>query len=134
MVYPVSCTAFCYVTVITLFIKKLGWSVQILGGPDPSTPLVVAPLAHPSLQSKRQIDRFSHFCTAHGRPGKVSSAWSGMSLSLIAPSYGIWAPSNTCFHGPPESITQTASRSVQPFLHCSKQSVVILTTGRCFFL
>ena len=28
---------------------------------------------------------------------------------------GIWAPSNTCFLGPPESITQTASRSVQPF-------------------
>ena len=31
MVYRVSCTAVCYVTVIALFIKKLGWSVQILG-------------------------------------------------------------------------------------------------------
>jgi len=27
----------------------------------------------------------------------------------------IWAPSNTCFLGPPKSVTQTASRSVQPF-------------------
>jgi len=41
MVYPVSCTAVCYVTVITLFIKELGWSVQIWGYPDPP---VVAPL------------------------------------------------------------------------------------------
>jgi len=29
-------TAVCYVTVITLFIKKLGWSVQILGVRTPS--------------------------------------------------------------------------------------------------
>ena len=45
MVYPVSCTAVCYVTVITLFIKKLGWSVQILGVRTPTPPPpVVAPL------------------------------------------------------------------------------------------
>jgi len=35
MVYPVSCTAGCYVTVITLFIKK-SW-----GGPSKFCPLVV---------------------------------------------------------------------------------------------
>jgi len=42
-VYPVSWTAVCYVTVITLFIKKLGWSVQFFffGG---GAPPVVAPL------------------------------------------------------------------------------------------
>jgi len=28
---------------------------------------VVLPSAHPSPQTKRQIDRFSHFCTANGR-------------------------------------------------------------------
>jgi len=27
----------------------------------------VLPSAHPNPQPKRQIDRFSHFCTAHGR-------------------------------------------------------------------
>ena len=42
MVYPVSCTAVCYVTVITLFIKKLGWSVQILGVRTSRTPSVCA--------------------------------------------------------------------------------------------
>jgi len=45
---PVSCTAVCYVTVITLFIKKVGVvrSIFFFGGgrgPDPRTP-VVAPL------------------------------------------------------------------------------------------
>jgi len=48
MVYPVSCTLVCYVTVITFFIKKLGWSVQFFffgGGADPlPDPQVVAPL------------------------------------------------------------------------------------------
>ena len=43
MVYPVSCTAVCYVTVITLFIKKVGVVRPNFGGPDPHPPLV-APL------------------------------------------------------------------------------------------
>jgi len=34
--------------------------------------------------------------------------------------------------GPPESTTQTANRSVQPFLHSSQQSVPILYNGRPF--
>ena len=39
MVYPVSCTAVCYVTVITLFIKKSwGGPSKFVGGPDPLTP------------------------------------------------------------------------------------------------
>ena len=37
MVYLVSCTAVCYVTVITLFIKKVGWSIQIWGSGPPIT-------------------------------------------------------------------------------------------------
>jgi len=37
--------------------------------------------------------------------------------------------SNTCFLGPPESTTQTASRSVQPFLHSSQQKVPTLYNG-----
>ena len=51
----------------------------------------------------------------------------------IAPSYGeIWTPSNTCFLDPPKSITQTASWSVQPFVHSSWQSVSILYNGPPF--
>ena len=39
----------------------------------------------------------------------------------------------TCaFFGPPESTTQTANRSVQPFLHSSQQKVPILYNGRPF--
>jgi len=45
MVYPVLWTAVCYVTVMQSSSKKLGWSVQIFGGPDPRDPPVVAPLA-----------------------------------------------------------------------------------------
>jgi len=41
MLYPVSCTAVCYVTVITLFIKKVGVVRPHFlggGGPDPPDP------------------------------------------------------------------------------------------------
>jgi len=40
---------------------------------------LVLPLAHLSPQTKQQIDRFSHFCTAHGK------VLSGMSFPLIIP-------------------------------------------------
>jgi len=36
---------------------------------------------------------------------------------------------NTCFLRPPESILETASRSVRPFLHSSRQNVPILYNG-----
>ena len=57
-------------------------------------------LAHPSSQPKWQIERFSHFCTAHGR---VSSGIPGHVLSPNNCPFarGNWAtPSNTCFLGP----------------------------------
>jgi len=38
-------------------------------------------------------------------------------------------PCNTCFLGPPESTSETASRSVQPFSHSSPQRVPILHNG-----
>ena len=72
-----------------------------------NTTELVIPSAHPSPQPKRQIDRFSHFCTAHGR---LSSGIPGHVLSLNNCSFawGIWASSNTASLDPPESITQTA--------------------------
>jgi len=75
----------------------------------------VLPLANPSPQPKRLIDRFSHFCTTHGK------VLSGMPGHVLSPSncpfaWGIWAPSNTCFlrpiHllrsslGPPDSASK----------------------------
>jgi len=60
---------------------------------------LVRPLAHPNPQSKRQIDRFSRFCTAHGRKSLYSTM--GVPFPKIAPSYGrIWTASNTRFLGP----------------------------------
>jgi len=46
-------------------------------------------------------------------------------------SWGIWTPSNTlhCSLGSPVSTTQTASRSLQQFLHRWPQSVPILYSG-----
>jgi len=41
----------------------------------------------------------------------------------------IWNPSNTSFLAPSKPTTQTASRSVQPFLHSSPQNVPILYNG-----
>jgi len=64
------------------------------------------------------------------------SIWAcpGMSFPLkIAPSHGDLDPHLILISlGPPESITQTASRSVQPFLHSSRQTVHILYNGRPF--
>jgi len=59
----------------------------------------VLPLAYPSPQPKRQIDRFSHFCTAHG------TVLSGMPGHVLSPNNcpfprGIWTASNICYLGP----------------------------------
>jgi len=52
--------------------------------------------AHPSQQSKWQIDRFSHFCTAHGRKSLYFTM--GDPFSPKCPfSWGIWITSNSSF-------------------------------------
>jgi len=91
---------------------------------------IVFPSAHPSPQPKRQIDRFSHFCTALGR---VSSGMPGhvFSHNNCPFQWGIWAPSIHASLHPTESITQMVSRSVQPFLHRSRQSVAIYGPPPC---
>jgi len=80
---------------------------------------LVLPSAHQSPQPKRKY-QLTHFCTALRR---VSSC--------------TWAPPSeynwTCaFFGLLESTTQTASRSVQPFLHSWRQIVPILYNGRLY--
>jgi len=86
---------------------------------------LVLPLAHPSPQCKRQIDRFSHFRTAHCR---VSSS---MSFPLISAHLHVGSGPHLIHAslGPLKSITQMASRSVQPFLHRWPHSVPILYNG-----
>jgi len=72
------------------------------------------PSAGRSPQPKRYLDRFSRFCTAHGT---VSSGMPGHVLSpKIAPSHaGFRSHLIRALLNPPESITQTVSRSLQPF-------------------
>jgi len=84
---------------------------------------LVPPSANPSTQPIRQIDRFSHFCTAHGRMSP------GMPGHLLSPNSCLfpWGSGTHIINASlssPESITQTASRSVQPFLYSSRQNVV----------
>jgi len=84
---------------------------------------LVHPSAHLSLQPKRQMDRFSRFSTAHDRKclyftmGPLSTRIALLDLHL------------TRFLGPMRTKTQTAPRSVQPFLHIWPWSVPILYNG-----
>jgi len=59
---------------------------------------LVHPSAHSSPQSKRQMDRFSRFCTAYGRKCLYTLQWAPLS-TRIAPSHGdLDHPCNTwCF-------------------------------------
>jgi len=77
-------------------------------------------MVYASPQPKREVDRFSRFCTAH--------RW--MSSATLGPpgEYG-WncAHGWTCASiGLPDFTVQMANRSVQPFLHSSRQKVSIL--------
>jgi len=89
---------------------------------------VLPSVLHLCPQHKQRINRFSHFHTAHD----------GVSMDM--PSH-VLSPNNRPLHeglvlhvihasrGSPESITEMASQSVQPFQHRSRQSVVILYNG-----
>jgi len=79
---------------------------------------LVPPSAYPSPQPKRQTARFSRFCTAHGRYFTMGAP---SPPKLLLPTR-IWTPSNTRFLWPNRAKTQTASGSVQLFLHRWTQS------------
>jgi len=77
---------------------------------------LVLPSAHPSPQPKRQINRFSCFCTAHGRKSLYFTM--GNRFSKIAPSNrGTLTPPNSWFPVPFWAQSLKASRLVQLFSH-----------------
>jgi len=98
------------------------------------------PLAHPSPQSKPHLDRFSHFCSAHGR---LSSGMHGHVLSPInfplrftrsglcrkncALHRAIWTPSNTRFLWPTEVQIANDISIDSAVLHGSPQSALYFT-------
>jgi len=72
--------------------------------------------AHPSPHPKRQIDRFSRFCSAHDRKSLYFTM--GALSPKIVPSHRDVDPHLTHDSlGQSEPINQTASPSVQLFLH-----------------
>ena len=73
----------------------------------------------------RSVQPFFH----SSRQNVVGHARACLSPNNCPLGWGIWAASNACFLSQPESTTQTASRSVQPFLHSSRQSVSTLYNG-----
>ena len=79
------------------------------------------PSAHLSPQSKRQIDRFSRFCTAACRVSLYFTMVRPF-LPQNCPFPWGWGSGPHVIHaslGPAESSTQTATRSRQPFLQGS---------------
>jgi len=83
------------------------------GSVPPLGPSNTSSLAHPSSQTKRHLYRFSHFCADNRRVSLYftifphqycPSPWGDLDPQLIHGSLG-----------PPESSTQMASRSIQPF-------------------
>ena len=71
-----------------------------------------------SRNPKWYLDRFSRFCTTHRYTLQRAAPFP----LTIAPSHeGSEPTSNTWFTGPFESLTKTASRLVQPFLHSLRQ-------------
>ena len=94
-----------------------------------NTTELVHPLAHSSPQSRWQMDRFSHFCTAYGR--KCLYFIMGAPIHQNCPSsWGIWTSHVTRdAFGPCEPTTQTAPRSVEPSLHRWPRSVSIVYNG-----
>jgi len=95
------------------------------------------PWSHPSPQPKQQLDRFSHFAQL---TAECHRACSGMSLvpfpkncPFASVAWGNLGPhQNTGSLDPPESTVQTASRSVQPFLHSSPQECSRAYQGMSF--
>jgi len=85
----------------------------------------VLPSAHPSPQPKRKIDRVSLFAQLTAE-SPYTLQWATLSYKITASLGGIYRPH--LIHGslgPLESLTQTASRSVQPFLkahYCDRQT------------
>jgi len=87
----------------------------------------VLPSAHLSPHPKRQIDRFSRFCTAHGRKCLYFTMGDPFPIALSRGDRDLHLFHDTLRHTEP--TIQTASRSVELFSHRQPHSVPRLTMG-----
>jgi len=71
---------------------------------------LVLPSAHPSPQSKWQIDQFSRSCTAHGRKS-LYLQWALLSPKIAPCDGGVCTPSNTWF---PRVLDTPYRRNIHP--------------------
>ena len=113
-IYSFSCRCSIHITATRAHCRHLANTIEL-----------VLPLAHPSPQPKRQIDQFSHFCTAHGRKSLYFTMGAPFPQNCPYP-WGIWTPCNTWFI---EHIRAYNLNEVQPFLHRWPQSVPTLYNG-----
>jgi len=100
---------------------EYGWTFELM-----------LPSALLSPQPKRQIDRFSRFCTAHGRKSLYFTTGNHFppKLPLLMEEFGPHLTDDSL--GQSEPIIQMASQSVQLFSQGWPQSAPILYTGRPF--
>jgi len=89
---------------------------------------LLLPSAHPSPQTKQQIDRFSRFCTAHGKKSLDYNRWP-FPQKLPLPTGDLDPHLTDDFLGQSTPTIQTALWSVQLFSHSWLQSVPILYHG-----
>ena len=87
----------------------------------------VAPMWHRLIhassgppESTTQMASVQPFCTAHGRQSLYFTTGRPFPFKIVHSHQEIWILSCRGSLGPPESTTQTASRSVQPFLQGSR--------------
>jgi len=89
----------------------------------------VHPSAHSSPHSKRQMDRFSRFCTAYGRKWLYFTMGAPYPPELPLPMGDLDLPCNTWCFRPMRAHNQTAPWSVQACLHRWPWSVSIVYNG-----
>jgi len=91
---------------------------------------LVLPSANQSPQPKRQIDRFSHFCTAHGRKFLYFIMGEPFPQNCPFP-WGIWSPISFMIPWAcPRSQSKRHDDQFSHFSHRWPQSVPILHSGR----
>jgi len=94
------------------------------------TPILThASLGSPESIPKRHLNWFSRFLYCSRQKGPTLHNGPPLSPQNCPCTWGIWTPSNTCFLGPPDSASQMASRSVQPFCKAHDRKSVYFTMG-----
>jgi len=119
MVYPVSWTAVCYVTVITLFIKKVGVVRPNFGGSGPPNHPVVAPLVWIENAANRLTVGSAGRATMTA-PVEVSTTnWRRASLVETAASSSTFQTRTCCPSCVPEPCPATSSAATDDVHHHS---------------